>query len=123
MNFVHNAQYFTKKEILRRARKYEFPNPLAVEIFLWNCELAAQFQDAGSDIVLKGGTAVQLHLPLEQQRGSIDIDVTTPRKKSEVGEFVQKVSESLEESVKFRLHKPKKPIPQLPRARLHQEIS
>jgi hypothetical protein len=114
LNFVHNAQYFTKKEILRRARKYEFPNPLAVEIFLWNCELAAQLQNACSDIVLKGGTAAQLHLPLEQQRGSIDIDVTTPRKKSEVGELVQKVSESLEESVKFRLHKPKKPIPKLP---------
>jgi hypothetical protein len=99
---------------LRRARKYEFPNPLAVEIFLWDCELAAQLQDACSDIVLKGGAAAQLYLPLEQQRGSIDIDVTTPRKKSDVGEFVQKVSESLEKSVKFRLHKPKKPIPKLP---------
>jgi len=42
MSLIHNAEYFTKEEILERARKYEFPNPLAVEIFLWDCELAAQ---------------------------------------------------------------------------------
>ncbi len=37
MSLIHNAKYFTKEEILERARKYEFPNPLAVEIFLWDC--------------------------------------------------------------------------------------
>jgi hypothetical protein len=41
MSLIHNAKYFTQEEILERARKYEFPNPLAVEIFLWDCELAA----------------------------------------------------------------------------------
>jgi hypothetical protein len=40
MSLIRNAKYFTKEEILERARKYEFPNPLAVEIFLWDCELA-----------------------------------------------------------------------------------
>jgi len=114
MKLIHDAKYFTKKEILKRARKYEFPNPLAVEIFLWDCELAAQLQDVCSDVVLKGGAAAQLHLPLERQRGSIDIDVVTPLKKSDIDEFVQKVSKSLEGSVKFRLHKPKKPILKLP---------
>jgi hypothetical protein len=114
MSLIHDAEYFTKEEILKRARKYEFPNPLAVEIFLWDCELAAQLQDACSDVVLKGGAAAQLHLPLEKQRGSVDIDVAAPLKRSDISGIVQKVSESLGESVKFKLHKPKKPIPKLP---------
>jgi len=114
MSLIHNAKYFTKEEILERARKYEFPNPLAVEIFLWDCELAAQLQDKCADIVLKGGAAAQLHLPLEKQRGSVDIDVGTPLNKSDIAEIVQRISKSLEWSVKFELHKPKKPIPKLP---------
>jgi hypothetical protein len=114
MSLIHNAKYFTREEILKRARKYEFPNPLAVEIFLWDCELAAQLQDKCADIVLKGGTAAQLHLPLEKQRGSIDIDVATPSNKSDTAEIVQRMSRSLGRHVKFELHKPKKPIPKLP---------
>jgi len=116
MSLIHNAKYFTKEEILQRARKYEFPNPLAVEIFLWDCELAAQLQDVCADIVLKGGAAAQLHLPLEKQRGSVDIDIATPLKKNEIAEIIRKVSKSGEGSVRFRLHKPKKPHPKLPLA-------
>jgi len=114
MRLICDTKYFIEKEILKRAKKYEFPNPLAVEIFLWDCELAAQLQDACADIVLKGGAAAQLHLPLENQRGSIDIDVASPLTKSGAAEIVQKVSKSLEGHVKFELHKPKKPIPKLP---------
>jgi len=114
MSLIHDVKYFTKEEILDRARKYEFPNPLAVEIFLWDCELAAQFQNACEDVVLRGGAAAQLHLPLEKQRGSIDIDIGAPLKKTEMADIVGKVHESVGEPVKFRLHKPKKPIPKLP---------
>lgn len=114
MSLIHDAKYFTKEEILERSRKYEFPNPLAVEIFLWDCELAAQLQHKCDDIVLKGGTATQLHISLEKQRGSVDIDVTTPLSKSAIAEIVQRLGKSLEESVKFVLHKPRKPIPKLP---------
>lgn len=114
MSLIHNAKYFTKEEILERARKYEFPNPLAVEIFLWDCELAAQLQDKCADVVLKGGAAAQLHLPIEKQRGSVDIDVATPLNKSDIAEIVQRISKSLEWSVKFELYKPKKPVPKLP---------
>ena len=114
MSLIHNAKYFTQEEILERARKYEFPNPLAVEIFLWDCEIAAQLQDKCADIVLKGGAAAQLHLPLEKQRGSVDIDLATPLSKGDIAEVVQKISRSLEGNVKFQLHKPKKPTPKLP---------
>lgn len=108
-SLINDAKYFTKEEILDRARKYEFPNPLAVEIFLWDCELAAQFQNVCSDIVLGGGAAAQLHLPLEKQRGSIDIDIEAPLEKSEMTDIVSRVHESVGESVKFKLHKPKSP--------------
>lgn len=114
MSLINDAKYFTPEEILERARKYEFPNPLAVEIFLWDCEIAAQLQDKCADMVLKGGAAAQLHLPLEKQRGSVDIDLATPLSKGDIAEIVQKISRSLEGNVKFKLHKPKKPTPKLP---------
>jgi len=114
MSLIHDAKYFTQEEILERARKYEFPNPLAVEIFLWDCEIAAQLQDKCADVALKGGTAAQLHLPLEKQRGSRDIDIATPLSKGDIAETVQRISQSLQGNVKFKLHKPKKPTPKLP---------
>lgn len=113
MSFIHNPKFFSKEEIIKRARKYEFPNPLAVEIFLWDCELAAQFQRFCKDIVLRGGAAAQLHLPLEKQRGSIDIDVIAPLDNEEIKKIIEKMSKSLE-TVTFKLHEPKKPIPKLP---------
>ena len=75
IKLIHAAKYFTKDEILRRAKYYEYPNPLAVEIFLWDCELTAQLQVLCNKMVLKGGAAAQLHLPLEKQRGSVDVDL------------------------------------------------
>lgn len=50
----------------------------------------------------------------EKQRGSIDIDIATPLKKKDIAEIIRKVSKSGEGSVRFRLHKPKKPSPKLP---------
>jgi len=114
MSLIHSAKYFAKEEVLDRARKYEFPNPLAVEIFLWDCELATQFQDVCNDIVLRGGAAVQLYLPLKKQRGSIDIDIVAPLNRSEMIDVVGKVHRSVRKLVKFKLHKPKKPKPRLP---------
>jgi len=114
MSLIHDAKYFAKEGILDKARKYEFPNPLAVEIFLWDCELAAQFQKVCNDIVLRGGAAAQLHLPLEKQRGSIDIDIGAPLNQDEMINVVGKVRESVGESVEFKLHRPKKPVPKLP---------
>jgi len=122
MSLIHDVKYFAKEEILDRATKYEFPNPLAVEIFLWDCELAAQFQNACADVVLRGGAAAQLHLPLKKQRGSIDIDIGAPLKESEMTDLVRKVRESVGESVKFKLHKPKKPVPKLPLMTYYAEM-
>lgn len=114
MNLIHDDRYFTKKEILDRAHKYEFPNPLAVEIFLWDCELASHFQSVYEEVILKGGAAVQLHLPLEMQRGSVDIDLLAPVDEIEMIDIIRKVGESIGETVKFKLHEPKEPVLKLP---------
>jgi len=114
LSLIHDAEYFSKEEILSRAKKYEFPNPLAVEIFLWDCELAAQFQDVNDEIVLKGGAATQLHLPLERQRGSRDIDLIAPFGRDDIAAIIERVKESVGTRIEFSLHEPKKPVPKLP---------
>jgi hypothetical protein len=114
MKLIHAAKYFTKDEILRRAEHYEYPNPLAVEIFLWDCELTAQLQILCGKAVLKGGAAAQLHLPLERQRGSVDVDLATSLEKKDVEEVIQQLGKTLEGCAKFSRYEPKKPNPELP---------
>lgn len=111
---IHDSVYFTKAEILRRAKEYEYPNPIAVEYFLWDCELTAQLQSICDDLVLKGGAATQLHLPLERQRGSKDVDIVTSLEESDISGIIEKVAETLKEFARFSLHKPQKPTPNLP---------
>lgn len=111
---IHHDIYFSKEEILRRAKKYEYPNPLAVEMFLWDCELASQLQVICDDLVLKGGAAAQLHLPLERQRGSRDLDMVTFLKRDDINEIIHRLDEKLGGSVEFKLHKPKNPKVELP---------
>jgi hypothetical protein len=113
-NLIHDNLYFTREEILRRAKEYEYPNPMAVEYFLWDCELAAQLQSVCGDLVLKGGAATQLHLPLERQRGSKDIDIVTTLEIEDVARIVEEVAKTFEGCSKFVLHKPQKPTPNLP---------
>jgi hypothetical protein len=114
IELIHHDIYFSKEEILRRAKKYEYPNPLAVEMFLWDCELASQLQTICDDLVLKGGAAAQLHLPLERQRGSRDLDMVTFLKRDDINEIIHKLDEKLGGSVEFKLHKPKNPKVELP---------
>jgi hypothetical protein len=114
MKLIHDANYFTKHEILRRAEHYEYPNPLAVEIFLWDCELTAQLQTLCDKTVLKGGAATQLHLPLERQRGSVDVDLTTSLEKKDVEEVIRQLGKTLEGCATFSRYEPKKPNPELP---------
>jgi hypothetical protein len=114
MKLIHAAKYFTKDEILRRAEYYEYPNPLAVEIFLWDFELAAQSQILCDKSVLKGGAAAQLYLPLERQRGSVDVDLATSLEKKDVEEVILQLGKTLEGRIEFSRYEPKKPNPKLP---------
>ncbi|MGF3523055.1 MAG: hypothetical protein ACQXXJ_08185 [Candidatus Bathyarchaeia archaeon] len=78
MAFIHDEAYFSEASIRERAERYGFSDPLPVELFLWDCEIAAQLQSVSEKFVLKGGAAVQLHLPVEMQRGSVDVDIICP---------------------------------------------
>ena len=114
MNLLHDPVYFRKNEILRRADLFEFPNPLAVELFLWDCEITSQLQRLSDAIILKGGAAVQLHLPIEMQRGSIDVDVVARFNENEVLEIISNLTKSLGGDVSIRLHEPKDPTQNIP---------
>jgi hypothetical protein len=111
---IHDSKYFTKEEILRRAQKYEYPNPIAVEYFLWDCELTAQLQSVCDQLTLKGGAATQLHLPIEKQRGSKDIDLVTAMDTKDISEIVEKTASAFKGCARFELYKPLKPTPNLP---------
>jgi hypothetical protein len=64
--------------------------------------------------VLKGGAAAQLHLPLERQRGSVDVDLATSLGKKDVEEVIQQLGKTLEGWAEFSRYEPKKPNPELP---------
>ena len=113
MGFIHEKSYFTEKSIRERAKRYGFSDLLPLELFLWDCEIAAQLQLESDKLVLKGGAAVQLHVPVEVQRGSVDVDFIGPLNKQELQGIVSKVEERLNE-VRFKLHKPKHPKLNIP---------
>jgi hypothetical protein len=107
MAFIHDEAYFSEKSICERARIYGFSDPLPVELFLWNCEIAAQLQNESEKFVLKGGAAAQLHLPVEMQRGSVDVDVVCPFTKQEIAEVLLRIHERIP-TVEFEKYKPKR---------------
>lgn len=111
---IHDSKYFAKEEILRRAAKYEYPNPIAVEYFLWDCELTAQLQSVCDKLVLKGGAATQLHLPIERQRGSKDVDIVTSLDIEDISKIIEKTAMAFKGCARFELHKPQNPTPNLP---------
>jgi uncharacterized protein (UPF0248 family) len=113
MPWIHDESYFSEKIVKDQARKYGFSDPIQIEFFLWDCEIAAQLQKESADFVLKGGAAVQLHLPVEMQRGSIDVDIVAPKKKEEIVEALSRIHERIP-AVEFEKYTPKRP---------HKEIS
>lgn len=113
MEWIHEKSYFTEKSIRERAKRYGFSDLLPLELFLWDCEIAAQLQLESDKLILKGGAAVQLHLPVEAQRGSVDIDFIGPLNKQELQGIISKVEERLN-GVRFKLHKPKHPKLNIP---------
>ncbi len=111
---IHNKKFFQKIEILRRAAEYEFPNPIAIEYFAWDCELTARLQSISDDLILKGGAATQLHLPLQKQRGSKDVDISTSLELSDIQAILDKCEAKFNDGVKFVLYTPKNPTPNMP---------
>jgi len=52
MGLIHDASYFTEESVKMRAKQHRFPNNLAVELFLWDCEIAAQLQTQSQSLIL-----------------------------------------------------------------------
>ena len=72
----HDKTAFTRECLQQRMEIYGFKNMARMELFLWDLELFLQIQKRlGGHIVLKGGAATQLYLPIEAQRTSVDIDM------------------------------------------------
>lgn len=112
MEWIHDESFFSEDVIRERAEKHGFSDPVQVEYFLWDCEIAAQLQSEFSDFILKGGTAAQLYLPVEMQRGSIDVDIVCPLTEQEIVKVLSRVHERLQavDFVRFAPKQPKKKI-------------
>jgi len=108
MGLIHDTAYFSEERVRARAKQFGFSDPLPVELFLWDCEIAAQLQSESDDFVLKGGTAAQLHLPVGMQRGSVDVDIVCPFTEKEVAEALSRIHEKTP-MVKFEKYTPKRP--------------
>lgn len=110
---VHDASCFARETILKRASEYGFPNPLAVEMFAWDCEVAAQFQTESDDVIVKGGMAAQVQLPIEVQRGSIDVDLLASLEKDNVEKILAKLVNNVPDT-SYEPIIPTNPVPKLP---------
>jgi hypothetical protein len=108
MDWIHDEAYFSEGKIRERAQKYGFSDPVQLEFFLWDCEITAQLQNESEDFVLKGGAAAQLHLPVQMQRGSIDVDIVCPHTKEEIVEVLSCIHARIP-TVEFEKYTPKRP--------------
>lgn len=115
MSLIHDDSMFKEDSILERSRKHGLANPLAVEMFLWDIEVSAQLQSLDDRLVLKGGAAAQLFLPLEKQRGSTDIDLkSTPSStEQDISNVMSQLGKRLP-SLSLERHNPAAPNPKLP---------
>lgn len=74
----HQPEAFSKEELLRRAKLYGFTQPQFLELLAWDYEIISQLEAANDELILKGGSAAQLFLPLQAQRTSVDVDIIAP---------------------------------------------
>ena len=117
MSLIHPSGEFTNERILEKSSEHGFPNAVAVEKFLWDIEISAQLQNVDDRLILKGGAAAQLYLPVGKQRGSTDIDMKALPSitEKEIAKIVSQVEAKLP-AVHFEYYKPIAPIPKLPLA-------
>ena len=95
-----------------------FTQPWVVEAFAWDLELYGQLQSlAGEELILKGGAAAQLFVPLQRQRASIDVDALCLVEESTLEGILRRVSERFPQEspyFKFKPYLPKAPVLALP---------
>lgn len=107
----------SKEELLELSKTAGFTQPQVVELFRWDLELVSQIQRQSKDFVLKGGAATQLYIPLEKQRGSVDIDLLFPSRQEALEQVIRALRERFASRApffQFEEYKPKNPKANLP---------
>ncbi len=90
---IHKTSGFRSDVLVERASQFGFSQASEVEVFAWALELCGQLQAvAGRSLVLKGGAAAQLYLPLEKQRASVDLDFVSSLPSDEVKQLLHDFS-------------------------------
>ena len=112
MLYVNDEKYFTKNELEKRAKENGFTAMDPVEKFLWDCEIASLLQSFNDHIILKGGAAVQMHLPLNLQRASVDIDLVMDINEKEFEKVLDRIVEN--EVYSYDVYEPKNPNENIP---------
>jgi hypothetical protein len=108
LTWIHDKECFKEEYIRDKAAQNGFSDPLNVERFLWDCEIAAQFHNESDCFIVKGGAAVQFHLPIEKQRGSIDVDMICAATKETIEQAVSNIQKKVAK-IKFERYTPKEP--------------
>lgn len=87
------SESFSRVRLIQQARDLGYAQPNTLEALIWDYELFAQIQRRTSKFCrLKGGAAVQLYVPAERQRASVDIDVLTTMSKEEVQQLLRDIA-------------------------------
>ena len=93
---IHDIVSFSPECLRARAEEMAFTQVTEVEVFAWALEIYGQLQAAsGEGLLLKGGAAAQLYIPLERQRASVDIDLLAHIEPEAVRDVLDEVSRRL----------------------------
>ncbi|MEM3186386.1 MAG: nucleotidyl transferase AbiEii/AbiGii toxin family protein [Conexivisphaerales archaeon] len=112
-----NYGSLSREELLKLSKTAGFTQPSVVELFRWVVEFVSQIQLQSTDFILKGGTAAQLYISPEKQRGSVDADLMFLNDETRLAEVINILKNKFSSNApffQFSKYTPKNPTPRLP---------
>ncbi len=92
-NLIVPAESFSADRLAKNAQDLGYAQAETLEALVWDYELYAQLQQRISGSCrLKGGAAVQLYVPVERQRASVDVDILTTIPQPEMQLLLEEIS-------------------------------
>lgn len=92
-NLLIPSTILSSRLLKQRSEELGFSQPNTLEALIWDYELYAQIsQRAPDSFLLKGGAAVQLYVPMDRQRASVDVDILTTLEQPEVSGLLEEIS-------------------------------